>query len=171
MSGTGTVTQAGHGTLTLIGDKAYTGGTFAKSGTVVLNGSLSSPVAVAAGATFAGQGTIFGSATIDGTIAPGLSDAPFGSLRVTGDLELIAWRAPRGDRRLWRETIPSLSRAERRRSAARLSRLIPEKGSYGRVTFYPVLFCRRRTYAERLPQRRRTPRSSPGSPRLPMPSL
>ena len=77
MSGTGTLTQAGNGTLTLLGDKAYTGGTFAKSGTVVLNGSLASPVAVAAGATFAGAGTIFGSATIDGTIAPGLSDAPF----------------------------------------------------------------------------------------------
>ncbi len=140
MSGTGTLTQAGTGTLTLLGDKTYTGVTLAKSGTVVLNGSLSSPVAVAAGATFAGSGTIFGSATIDGTIAPGLAEAPFNSLHVAGNLELSP-----GARSVM--TIDSAGNHSQLLvgGAATIGgatiAVNTEEGPYGRVTFYPVLYA------------------------------
>ena len=140
ISGTGTLTQAGIGTLTLLGDKTYTGETFAKAGSVVLNGSLSSSVTVGAGAMFAGSGTIFGSATIDGTIAPGLSDAPFSALQIAGDLELSP-----GSRHVVNiDAAGNHSQLVVGGTATISGATIavnPEEGSYGRVTFYPVLLA------------------------------
>ena len=138
VSGTGALTQAGTGTLTLVGDKSYTGGTFVKTGAVVLNGSLAGGVSVDAGATFQGVGTIYGSAAFNGTVAPGLPDAPTGSLYVAGDLEfgsesrqVVSVNASGESSRLVAGGAATLAGAA--------IEVNPGAGTYGRVTFYPVI--------------------------------
>lgn len=73
-SGTGSLTQAGTGVLTLSNNQTYTGSTTIASGTLRVNGTLASTaVSVQSGATLGGTGTLQGVATlhIGGHLSPG----------------------------------------------------------------------------------------------------
>ena len=76
MSGIGTLTQLGPGTLTLTGANTYTGVTTVTAGTLLINGTQTAAtgaVSVAAGATLGGTGTTGGVVTVadGGHLAPG----------------------------------------------------------------------------------------------------
>ena len=71
ISGTGSLTQAGSGVLTLSGAKTYTGHTFVNDGTLVLDGSLAGSVTVASPGLLAGAGLIGGTLTVNGTVMAG----------------------------------------------------------------------------------------------------
>ncbi len=89
ITGSGTVEQAGAGTLTLTGTHAYSGGTFVTAGSVMVNGSLSSAAndVLVDNATLGGTGSIAGDVEIgaNATIAPGTSP---GTLTINGSLTL-----------------------------------------------------------------------------------
>ena len=74
ISGTGSLTQAGIGVLTLSGAKTYTGNTFVNDGTLVLDGSLAGSTIVAPAALLAGAGLIGGTLTVNGTVMVGQLD-------------------------------------------------------------------------------------------------
>ncbi|HKQ45877.1 MAG TPA: autotransporter domain-containing protein [Rhizomicrobium sp.] len=87
ISGSGTVTTSGFGTLTLSSTSTYTGATTVSAGTLSVTGAIaSSSVSVANGATLSGTGQV-GTTTIasGGTLAPGNS---IGTLAVNGNLTL-----------------------------------------------------------------------------------
>jgi autotransporter-associated beta strand protein len=93
ISGIGSLTQAGHGSLTLFGVKTYTGNTFVQEGTLVLDGSLAGSVSVASPARLGGAGFIGGTLTVNGAVMVGSVDTEsrlnnasqtFGSRRRTG---------------------------------------------------------------------------------------
>jgi fibronectin-binding autotransporter adhesin len=76
ISGTGGVTKAGSGILTLGGNSTYTGATTVSLGQLLVNGNNSAAtgaLTVAAGATLGGSGTIGGATAVDGTLSPGNS--------------------------------------------------------------------------------------------------
>jgi fibronectin-binding autotransporter adhesin len=78
ISGTGTVTKSGGGTLTLLGTQTYAGATTVSAGSLLVSGVLatsSSAVSVSSGATIGGSGTIDRPVTLAGsaTLAPGTS--------------------------------------------------------------------------------------------------
>ncbi|MCX8475870.1 MAG: autotransporter-associated beta strand repeat-containing protein [Sphingomonas sp.] len=65
ITGTGTVTQAGTGILTLTGDgSGFGGSTTVAAGTLMVDGSLGGTVDIASGASLGGIGTVGGTATI-----------------------------------------------------------------------------------------------------------
>jgi autotransporter-associated beta strand protein len=72
--------------LNLTGASTYTGLTTVRSGTLLVNGSLASPVSVEAGGLLGGNGTV-GSTTVAGTVSPGNS---IGTLNVSGNLVLLS---------------------------------------------------------------------------------
>ena len=85
ISGGGSLTQAGSGTVTLTATNTYMGATTVSNGKLVVNGSIaSSAVNVANGGALGGSG-LAGTTTIQsgGTIAPGNSP---GTLSITGNL-------------------------------------------------------------------------------------
>ena len=89
ISGTGVLTLANSGTLTLTGNNIYNGGTAVNKGTLLVNNSTGSgvgtgAVTVASDATLSGSGVIGGATTINsgGIFAPG---NPVGTLTVSNN--------------------------------------------------------------------------------------
>jgi len=86
LGGTGGLTKAGSGTLTLSGANAYTGTTIVSAGSLIVNGNQSAAngvLNVTSGATLGGSGVIGGATTISGVLAPGNS---IGTLTVANDV-------------------------------------------------------------------------------------
>ncbi len=76
IAGTGGLTKAGSGILTLGGNSTYSGLTTVSLGKLLVNGDNSSAtgaVTVAAGATLGGSGVIGGATTVNGILSPGNS--------------------------------------------------------------------------------------------------
>jgi autotransporter-associated beta strand protein len=100
ISGPGSVTKIGTGTWTLAGDSTYTLGTFVSGGTLLVNGSITSPVTVDAGATLGGTGSTGpvtlgpGSAVSPGGAAPGIQKLPSAPGRPTSCGSTAPSRAP-----------------------------------------------------------------------------
>ena len=88
ISGTGTLSKAGAGTLILTGDNTYRGSTTVNGGTLSVNGSIAnSTLTVNAGGTIGGNGTIGNTTISGGTLAPGNS---IGTLTVQGNLVMTS---------------------------------------------------------------------------------
>jgi autotransporter-associated beta strand protein len=94
VSGTGGLTQAGAGTITITGENTYSGGTTISAGTLLANNTAgsalgSSSVTVQGSGTLSGNGSIDGSTTIasGGTLAPGSGGT--GALGFRNDLTLL----------------------------------------------------------------------------------
>ena len=82
ISGTGILTQAGSGQLTLTGANTQSGGTMVNAGRLAVNGSLASNVTVQGGGNLGGTGMIGGNVTVNGAISPGNS---IGTLNIVGN--------------------------------------------------------------------------------------
>ena len=94
----GALDKVGTGTIILDGDNSYTGGTTVSAGALVI-GDFANPtaalsgggaIAVGAGATLGGYGSVIGDVTNRGVIAPGsaapgLSGSPMGAFTIVGD--------------------------------------------------------------------------------------
>lgn len=86
LSGTGTLTKQGAGTVTLSGTSGMSGATTVSAGTLLVSGSLgSSAVTVSSGATLAGAGTVGSIAGMSGgAVSPGNTAGTAGTLTVSG---------------------------------------------------------------------------------------
>ncbi|EKF17769.1 autotransporter domain-containing protein [Nitratireductor pacificus] len=73
IGGPGGLVKRGAGNLTLTGNSYYKGDTRVFGGTVSIDGTITSPVAVSHGATLRGTGAVFGTVTLAGTLDPGPS--------------------------------------------------------------------------------------------------
>jgi autotransporter-associated beta strand protein len=96
MTGSGSFTQAGSGTVTLTAANTYSVGTTVASGTLLLANATGSatgpkPVTVDSGATLAGTGTATGTITVNsgGTLSPGIPGSSTGILTI-GTLTLAS---------------------------------------------------------------------------------
>ncbi|MEE7459593.1 hypothetical protein MPAR168_10430 [Methylorubrum populi] len=87
ISGSGGLVKRGVGTLELAGANTYAGATTIAGGTLAINGSVTSPVAVAYAGTLRGTGYLGGSLTSDGVVRPGNSP---GTFTVAGPVNLMA---------------------------------------------------------------------------------
>ncbi|MDM0116921.1 autotransporter outer membrane beta-barrel domain-containing protein [Variovorax sp. J22R133] len=79
ISGTGTVTQAGNGILTLSGSNTYTGLTSVNAGVLAVNGTVAGSAQINTGATLRGTGTVAGQVNVadGGHLSPGNSPGTF----------------------------------------------------------------------------------------------
>jgi outer membrane autotransporter protein len=94
ISGTGGLQQNGPGTTILTGDNTYTGTTTVNAGSLIVNGSIASPLTtVNPGGVLGGSGLIRGSVANAGVVSPG---DPIDTLTVTGNYT----QAPSGTLRL-----------------------------------------------------------------------
>lgn len=82
ISGAGSLLKGGSGTLTLTGTNTYTSITQVLDGSLIVNGSVATPVIVMSGATLGGSGSV-GATTVGGTLSPGNSP---GTLTINGNL-------------------------------------------------------------------------------------
>ncbi|MFV3307729.1 Ig-like domain-containing protein [Pseudomonas sp. NY15181] len=93
-TGTGGLTKAGSGTLTLSGSNNYLGTTTVSAGTLSVTGSTASATTVASGATLAGSGILGGGVTVQGggTLSPGITGVNngVGTLTINGNLQMNA---------------------------------------------------------------------------------
>jgi autotransporter-associated beta strand protein len=99
VSGPGSVSQIGSGTTLLTANSPYTGGTNISGGTLAVGDFLHTtavlsgggPIAVGAGGTLGGYGSVIGPTVNNGVIAPGdatpgFSSAPTGTFTIVGNL-------------------------------------------------------------------------------------
>lgn len=92
VSGTGTLTKTGSGTLEMDNSAdSYSGGTLVSAGTMQVDGDeshISGMTTVASGATLSGIGTMGGDVTIasGGTLSPGDGSGSVGHLSISGNL-------------------------------------------------------------------------------------
>jgi autotransporter-associated beta strand protein len=83
LSGSGSLTKVGTGTLTLSNAAhGYSGDTTINAGRLIVNGSIASPVTLNAGGTLGGSGTVYGNVQGAGRVAPGNSP---GILTINGN--------------------------------------------------------------------------------------
>ena len=82
ISGTGSVTKEGTGSLVLTNIHTYTGGTFLNEGALVLNDAVIGTTTISNGAFLRGNGGINGDLVNNGTVAPGFSP---GTLLIAGN--------------------------------------------------------------------------------------
>ena len=84
LTGSGSVTKQGSGTLSFFGSNTYTGGTTVQAGDLSVNGSLLGNVLIDNGGTFSGNAIIAGggSVTNNGTVSPGNS---IGTITISGN--------------------------------------------------------------------------------------
>ncbi|WP_368541159.1 autotransporter outer membrane beta-barrel domain-containing protein [Enterobacter soli] len=96
MSGSGLLTKAGAGMVTLASDYAHTGGTHVEAGTLALDNRAAAlsgggAVTVDEGATLGGYGTIVGNVTSEGTVSAGDAITALtggaGNLTIQGNLD------------------------------------------------------------------------------------
>jgi autotransporter-associated beta strand protein len=90
VAGTNGLAKSGAGTLVLAATNTYINTTIINGGTLLVNGSITSPVAVVSPATLGGGGIINGAVTVmsGGTLAPG--NAGIGTLTISNSLTLLA---------------------------------------------------------------------------------
>ncbi len=79
------VSLIGPGTVLLSGNNMYSGPTEVQAGALYVDGSITSPTSVALGATLGGTGTIVGTVTNRGVLAPGKFES-VGTLTIRGNL-------------------------------------------------------------------------------------
>jgi fibronectin-binding autotransporter adhesin len=85
ISGSGSLAKQGSGTLTLAGVNTYSGASDIQAGTLIVDGSLASPVTVENGARLGGAGAIGGLTALAGaTVAPGVV-TPYSTLTIVGN--------------------------------------------------------------------------------------
>ena len=87
ISGDGDLIKAGAGTLILSGTDTYSGNTYVLGGTLSINGSIISDVAVGEEGTLRGTGLISAPVAVAGRLAPGNSP---GTLTVAGPVTLLS---------------------------------------------------------------------------------
>ena len=94
LSGEGSLTKLGPGSLALNAFVSYTGSTVVSNGTLVLGSSgfiANSPsLVIGSGGRLAGNGTVNGGTTNNGTLAPGANDASLGTLTFNNGITLNA---------------------------------------------------------------------------------
>ncbi|MEN2469199.1 autotransporter outer membrane beta-barrel domain-containing protein [Burkholderia sp. GS2Y] len=99
ITGAGSLTKLGSGTLTLNGASSYAGGTNVNAGTVIVGDGTSAsaalggggPVTVASGATLGGYGSVTGNVTNNGTLSvanalASLASGATGNFQINGNL-------------------------------------------------------------------------------------
>jgi outer membrane autotransporter protein len=134
IAGAGGLTKRGAGALTLTGANTYSGTTTIEAGTLIVDGSLASPVMVSSGTTLAGTGTLGAGVANHGTLAPGRS---IGTLRITGPLDF-------GANAVYQVEVDAAGQADRIdvTGSATLGgtvHVIPQAGAYGYLTEATIL--------------------------------
>ncbi|MCI0460864.1 MAG: autotransporter-associated beta strand repeat-containing protein, partial [Gemmataceae bacterium] len=88
VAGTGSLTYAGTGTLTLAANNTYTGATTIASGTVLVNGTMTTSTVNLTGGTLGGTGRTGPINGTGGTVSPGSPSGNPGVLNTTGNVVL-----------------------------------------------------------------------------------